>query len=63
MTTGSQDGSVEKNINPIRKMGEVLNQSPKMRFVKPYIRMKRRERKAKRQRIKRNKVGMRRVVA
>jgi len=34
---GSQDGSVEENVNPIRKMGEVLNQSPKMRVVKPNI--------------------------
>ena len=37
MTKGSQGGSVENFIPPKDKMGEVLNQSPKMRVMKPHI--------------------------
>jgi len=34
---GPQDGSIEKVIAPQIKMGRVLNESPKMRVVKPHV--------------------------
>jgi len=36
-TTGSQDGSIEKHIDSKIKMGNVLNESPRMRVVKPNV--------------------------
>ena len=36
-TKGSQDGSIEKHIDPKDKMGNVINQSPKMGVVAPHI--------------------------
>ncbi|KAI4940338.1 hypothetical protein J4E86_010972 [Alternaria arbusti] len=37
VTKASQDGSITKNEDPNIKMGRVLNESPKMRVVKPHI--------------------------